>query len=32
MKGKEKAALLCKLFLSTLYISAFTFGDRKSVV
>lgn len=32
MKGKEKAALLCKLFLSTLYISAFTFGGGFVIV
>lgn len=32
MKGKEKAAVLCKLFLSTLYISAFTFGGGFVIV
>ena len=32
MKGKEKAAPLCKLFLSTLYISAFTFGGGFVIV
>src|SRR5699024_7448237 len=32
MKGKEKAALLCKLFLSTLYISAVTFGGGFVIV
>ncbi len=32
MKRKEKAALLCKLFLSTLYISAFTFGGGFVIV
>lgn len=32
MKGKEKAAILCKLFLSTLYISAFTFGGGFVIV